>query len=78
MWAYAREQSAKEKMRECYVDRENREDRDAPVEYAAELHERFSEEKMYKSFVDAMGVNEEVLDLDAWFDELDSEVVEHD
>jgi glycosyltransferase involved in cell wall biosynthesis len=76
MWAYAREQSAKEKMRECY---ENREDRDAPVEYAAELHERFSEEKMYKSFVDAMGADSEVvLDIGAWFDELNEGVVEHD
>jgi glycosyltransferase involved in cell wall biosynthesis len=51
MWAYAREQSAKEKMRECY---ENREDGNASAEYAQELHERFSEEKMYAKFVEAL------------------------
>lgn len=46
MWAYARENSAKEQMRNCYEDNARRD------EYAEELQERFSQETMYKHFVD--------------------------
>ena len=64
-------------MRRCYEDIENR---NTSFEYAQVLQERFGEEKMYKSFVDAMGINEQELDLDAWFNELNEGlgVVEHD
>ena len=53
MWAYPREQSAKEKMRSCFEEQSGK----APTnlrthDYANELHERFSAEKMYKKFVD--------------------------
>jgi glycosyltransferase involved in cell wall biosynthesis len=51
MWAYPREQSAKEKMRECY---NNREDKNSFCEYATQLRERFSEEKLYAAFCDAI------------------------
>jgi len=46
MWAYAREGSAKEQMRTCFENNTKHED------YAKELQERFSEQVMYKSFVD--------------------------
>ena len=58
MWAYPREQSAKEKMRLCYevLRTEHIETRRVRLseakEYAEKLHERFSAEKMYKKFVD--------------------------
>ena len=51
MWAYPRETSAKEKMRECYNDIIAGKDLGA-CEYALELKERFSAEKMYSKFVD--------------------------
>jgi len=53
MWAYAREDSAKEKMRECYNDVVSG-DKASPCEYALELHERFSEEKLYADFVNSI------------------------
>jgi len=73
MWAYPREQSAKTMMRECLNDiKENASEKHC--EYAAELMERFSEEKMYKQFVDAMNV-EESFDVESWLDDLDIQEV---
>jgi len=46
MWAYAREDSAKEQMRACFESNTRRDD------YAQQLHERFSEQAMYEQFVD--------------------------
>ena len=57
MWAYPREQSAKEKMRQCY---ENTESRNNSNNYAQELHERFSEERMYKQFVECIAPEKEI------------------
>ena len=57
LWAYPREQSAKEKMRQCYVDIvNNKEDTHAyrAKEYADDLISRFSKEKMYSAFIDAI------------------------
>ena len=54
MWAYPREQSAKEKMRECYLQLTEGTGTDATESYAKELHERFSEEKMYSKFCDIL------------------------
>jgi len=51
MWAYPRETSAKEKMRECYNDIISGE-KMGTSEYALELKERFSADKMYSKFVD--------------------------
>jgi glycosyltransferase involved in cell wall biosynthesis len=51
MWAYPRETSAKNKMRECYNDITSGAD-STTAEYAIKLKERFSEEKMYAQFVD--------------------------
>ena len=63
MWAYPREQSAKEKMRYCFEEQSGK----APTnlrthDYANELHERFSAEKMYKKFVDLMNDEGDVTD----------------
>ena len=61
MWAYAREQSAKEKMRECYEDVISKKEgsfASLSHEYAQELRERFSKEKMYSKemFFDALNI----------------------
>tara|TARA_B100000131_G_scaffold323190_1_gene380380 strand:- start:157 stop:1416 length:1260 start_codon:yes stop_codon:yes gene_type:complete len=53
MWAYPRETSAKQKMRECYDDIISGKDQGA-CEYAIELKERFSADKMYSKFVDLL------------------------
>jgi glycosyltransferase involved in cell wall biosynthesis len=79
MWAYAREQSAKEKMRECYEDITSKKEgsfASLSHEYAQELHERFSEEKMYKKFIDAIGVDEEEFNVEAWLDGLNVQEIE--
>jgi glycosyltransferase involved in cell wall biosynthesis len=47
-WAYPREGSAKEQMRKCYEEKKD------SSEYALELKERFSKEKMYARFVELM------------------------
>ena len=52
--AYTGELSAKNKMRQCYEDVTN--GIDNSCEYAKELKERFSNEKMYAAFVDAMNI----------------------
>ena len=53
MWSFARENSAKQQMRNCLNDIKNG-NLDSVCEYANELNERFSEEKMYKMFVDSI------------------------
>ena len=80
MWAYAREQSAKEKMRECYEDIASQKKGSVALnslEYAQELHERFGQEKMYKKFVDLI-YKEEAFEISEWLDELESEVEEYE
>ncbi len=52
MWAYAREQSSKNKMRECYNDiLKNTGFVSKSKQYAKSLHERFSEKNMYERFI---------------------------
>ena len=69
MWAYTRETSAKEKMRQCYEDVLNSEGIAAEAAaYAQVLQERFSEDNMYKQFCDAFySVSEEEM---SWLDEM--------
>ena len=80
MWAYAREQSAKEQMRLCYEDVKNKKETSIALNagiFAAEVQERFAQEKQYAAMVDAaldyMGITDE----DEWSDILD-QVVEYD
>tara|TARA_Y100000592_G_scaffold54185_1_gene85432 strand:+ start:2050 stop:3309 length:1260 start_codon:yes stop_codon:yes gene_type:complete len=57
MWAYPREQSAKQNMRQCYEDIiNNTEDTFATnaCEYSIQLCDRFSAEKMYADFCDGI------------------------
>jgi|TARA_R110002012_G_scaffold61887_2_gene162388 glycosyltransferase involved in cell wall biosynthesis len=76
MWAYPREQSAKEKMRQCYTDIIN--DTEGTVatnacEYSLAVHERFAAAKMYKKFVDeVLGFDSSLVDVA----EVEPEVVE--
>ena len=60
MWAYARETSAKEKMRLCYENVSA----DTVVCNNTRLPERFSAEKMYKKFVSALIEEEEEVALE--------------
>jgi len=54
-WAYAREGSYKEKLRECFTDINNNEGHaSAACEYAETLQETFNEQKIYKQFVDSV------------------------
>ena len=78
MWAYPRETSAKEQMRRCYEDiLNNHEDTIASqsCEYATELSDRFSEEKMYAAFINALGVEQEMADVNAEIDDLLSDLL---
>lgn len=50
MWAYPREQSAKQQMRLCYEDISS----GTPRWDSSELLERYSEERMYKAFIDSI------------------------
>lgn len=54
MWAYPRENSSKQKMRECFDDITNNKKPNEACEYAKSLAERFSPQKMYKKFADAV------------------------
>jgi len=51
MWAYAREHSVKQKMRECHEDIIESRDPYKTKEYIKELTDRFSETKLYEQFI---------------------------
>jgi len=83
-WCYPREQSAKEKMRQCYQDilRLEKDPKDTQDNMAAiapdhrtYLNDNFTEDKMYAKFVSALGV-EEAFDVEDWVNSLDIEEVE--
>lgn len=79
MWAFPREISAKEMMRQCYNDIiQSTEDTHATnaCNYAEELKERFSEEKMYAQFVEAMGISETDFSVENWLGSLGIEEIE--
>jgi len=78
MWAYPREQSAKQKMRTCYEDIANNvEDSYASqsCEYATELKERFSAEKLYAQFVNCIVPEEELKEMESQIDDLLSDLL---
>jgi glycosyltransferase involved in cell wall biosynthesis len=74
MWAYPREQSAKEQMRACYESSDN-----TAGEYAEGLMERFSNERMCTAFVEHIinDVSSEQ-DVDDWLKELEKNIDEHE
>ena len=72
MWAFAREQSAKEKMRQCYSDITNNSDNtiaSKACEYATVLHNRFSPERMYDKFISCIYDEPEEIDFQNWSEE---------
>lgn len=73
MWAYAREQSAKRQMRQCYDDITNNvKDSIASnaSKYAEVLKERFSEKKMYEQFVDCILPTRDMKEIESEIDDL--------
>jgi hypothetical protein len=80
MWAYAREQSAKEQMRLCYEDVKSQNKDSVALnscDFAETVQERFAQEKQYKAMVDATLEYMGVADEDEWQDILE-QVVEYD
>ena len=72
MWSYAREQSAKEKMRQCYNDVVNNTENSIAsqsCQYAETLQARFSPDKMYEAFVAAIYDEPEEIDWQNWTDD---------
>ena len=75
MWAYPREQSAKEQMRQCYEDTENR---DNSNKYAQELQKRFSAEKMYDKFVKSVLGPFQATPEENWLEEIEDIIQEYE
>ena len=77
MWAYPRENSAKEMMRLCYNDViENKGPAASSCEYAEKLHTRFEESKMYAEFIDALNIDTSEFDVEEWISNLEIEEIE--
>jgi hypothetical protein len=74
MWAYPRENSAKEQMRLCYNDATN----EVTRWDNSGITERFNQQKMYKKFVNATGIHDFVNsdNVDEWLDSLGIEEYE--
>jgi len=65
-------------MRSCFEEQSGK----APTnlrthDYANELHERFSAEKMYKKFVDLFD-SDSTVEMNQWLQELEEEIEEHE
>jgi glycosyltransferase involved in cell wall biosynthesis len=72
MWAYSRESSAKEQMRQCYEDITNDVKR-----FENNLLERFNDTKMYETFVNAMNLTfDDEEEIEEWLSNLDAEEYE--
>jgi len=78
MWAYPREQSAKEQMRQSYEDITSKAEDSIAAnadQYRTWLCEKFSEEKMYAEFVAAV-IDEEKFDVESWLEGLNLQEIE--
>ena len=78
MWAYPREQSVKEHMRNCYNDILSNSDDlgvDRATKLATYIHDEFAAEKKYKEFCNAIA-DEEALGIENWLMALDEDVKE--
>jgi len=78
MWAYPREQSAKEHMRTCYNDvLANSDDLgvDRAKKLAVYIHDEFVAEKRYKEFCSII-IDEEVIEIEDWLTTLSEEIEE--
>ena len=71
MWAYARENSAKQQMRLCYKNTSSSAKNNTSfTDYANELRARFSPEKMYEQFVNLVIDKEEIEAMNQEIDDL--------
>lgn len=73
LWSFAREQSAKEKMRQCYEDITNNVEgsiASQACEYATTLHDKFSTEKMYEQFVENVFSEKQIQEMQKDIDDL--------
>ena len=64
-WSYPREQSAKQKMRQCFDDITNNTNEthaSSACEYSLELRERFSEKNQYEKFIDLIVSDDTISD----------------
>ena len=75
MWAYPREQSAKEQMRKCYEDTENR---DRSNKYAQEIQKRFAAPKMYDKFVKSLLAYADPQPEENWLEEIENIIQEYE
>jgi glycosyltransferase involved in cell wall biosynthesis len=78
MWCYPEEKSYKSRLREVY--KEHQRFKGQAKRLNKWIRDNFSKEQQYKKFVDAICPPQdlEVADLESWFNELESEIVEHD
>ena len=80
MWAYPREQSAKQQMRLCYEQMTNEETRGTQMialeQNVKRLHETFSAEKMYERFIILFYNNQE--NVNDWFNEISDIIKEYE
>lgn len=80
MWAYPREQSAKQKMRLCYEQMTNEEARGTEIisleQNVKRLQEAYSAEKMYDNFTSHVKEYIEEFDVENWLASLDVNEVE--
>ena len=80
MWAYPREQSAKQKMRLCYEQMTNEETRGTEIisleQNVKRLQEAYSAEKMYDNFTSHVKQYVEEFDVENWLASLDVNEVE--
>ena len=75
MWANARENSAKKKMRQCYEDftgSDKKKHTTAANKYAKQLEKRFAPEKLYEQFVSCVYEPDE--EVEEWLSELEEMV----
>ena len=82
MWAYAREQSAKEKMRLCYNQMTNEETRGTEMialeQNVKRLHETFSADKMYDKFVSLINEAINFNNSENWLNEISDIIKEYE
>ncbi len=80
MWSYAREQSAKNRMRECYDDLKNQKEDSVALDasrFGDSVQERFAQQKQYDLMVSTLLEYVQTADESEWRDVLD-QVVEYD
>jgi len=73
MWAYPREHSAKQQMRQCFASNKN--SQKVAAKLATRLKKDFSEETMYAKMVASL-INEEQFDVESWLTGLNLEEIE--